>query len=100
MDTIGTLSIGKLAIQLTTPLLLRKRNRANFSHVSRGFVSESWPFLLIFARCQHYNATGIKSIQNSCQAQLVSLSILRTSLVLCYVTLSLDVFIIYVQVTK
>jgi len=40
------LSISNLAIQLTTPLLLRKQRRANFSQASRGFVSDSWAFLL------------------------------------------------------
>jgi len=40
------ISISKLAIQLTTPLLLHI-NRANVSQASRGFVSDSWPFLFI-----------------------------------------------------
>jgi len=41
---IGTLSIGNLAIQLTTPLLLRKLCKL-FASVAR-FVSDSWAFLL------------------------------------------------------
>jgi len=43
----AAISIDKLAIQLTTPLLLRKLCKL-FASVAR-VVSDSWPFLLIFA---------------------------------------------------
>jgi len=50
VDTIGKVSIGNLAIHCIVYSLqphCSYVNRANFSQASRGFVSDSWAFLLV-----------------------------------------------------
>ena len=58
METIRKLSIGKLHIQLTTPCSYI--NRAIVSQASRGFVSDSWPFMYIETVDRQAEIVGVK----------------------------------------
>ena len=93
MDTIGTLSIGKLAIQLTTPLLLYI-NRANFSQASRGFASDSWAFLYLRKVLIYMASLSPLPKENLLHCDIVGSSDIFTCWFLCFLVYCVFTYLI------